>query len=136
MPPEPQRQSGSRGGLADRVRLQHMSDAAHAALRFAEGKQREDLAHDELLRRALLHAVLEIGEAAARTSDASRAHFPTLPWGAIVETRNILVHVYWAVDLDKVWATIQQDLPMLIAALDGVLQRWPMTSDRPLPTAP
>jgi uncharacterized protein with HEPN domain len=110
-----------------------MLDAAHAALGFVAGKQRGDLAQDEMLRRALLHAVLEIGEAAARTSESSRAHIPGLPWGAIVETRNILVHVYWAVDLDKVWATVAQDLPMLIAAVEPVLQRWPMASDRPLP---
>jgi uncharacterized protein with HEPN domain len=32
--------------------------------------------------------------------------------------RNRLVHVYFDIDLDRVWDTVEQDLPPLIAALE------------------
>ncbi len=59
------------------------------------GRSRPDLDADMLLRRATVHAIQEIGEAAARMSEAGRTLVPELPWGSIVQMRNIVVHVYW-----------------------------------------
>jgi uncharacterized protein with HEPN domain len=41
---------------------------------------------------------------------AQNAH---IPWGFAYEMRNALAHGYFKVDLDIVWNTIQQDLPIL-----------------------
>lgn len=35
--------------------------------------------------------------------------------------RNRLIHAYFDIDLDRVWDTIIDDLPPLIAALDVIL---------------
>ena len=59
-------------GSDDRIRMQHMIDAARQAAQFVVGRTRDDLDVDAMLSRALMHAVLEIGEAAARTSDEGR----------------------------------------------------------------
>ena len=42
----------------------------------------------------MINAVQIIGEAALVT-DSGRAKVPRLPYGKIVASRNILVHVYW-----------------------------------------
>ncbi len=52
----------------DRVRLRHIVDALSAAMRFAEGRTREDLDRDEMLAFALLHAIQIVGEAAGKIS--------------------------------------------------------------------
>ncbi len=44
-----------------------------------------------------------------------------LPWQAIVGMRNRLIHAYFEVDLDQVWATAVDALPPLIEALERVL---------------
>ena len=36
-------------------------------------------------------------------------------------TRNRLIHGYFNVDLDIVWAIIQNDLPACIAALEAIV---------------
>jgi hypothetical protein len=46
-----------------------------------------------------------------------RAH-PEIPWVVIVAMRNRLIHAYFDVDLDRVWDTVVDDLPPLIARLD------------------
>ncbi len=56
------------GAPEDRIRIQHMMDAARQAIGFAQGKSRKSLDTDPMLARALMHAILEIGEAASRTS--------------------------------------------------------------------
>ena len=82
------------GAPEDRIRIQHMIDAAREAIGFAEGKSRKSLDADPMLARALMHAILEIGEAAARTSEVGRGRAPNVPWAQIVGMRNVLIHVY------------------------------------------
>ena len=35
--------------------------------------------------------------------------------------RNRLIHGYFAIDLDRVWDTVTDDLPPLLAALEAAL---------------
>ena len=64
-----------------------------------------------------------IGEAASKVSPETETHpeLCDLPWRDIVGIRNRLIHVYFDVDLDILWATIQRDLPPLIRALESAL---------------
>lgn len=108
--------------IDDRIRIEHMLEAARDVRQYAQGRSRSDLDTDSMLLRALTNAVQEIGEAAANVSDEGRTRVPGLPWGQIVAMRHVLVHVYWGVDLDRLWATATDDIPVLIAAA-GVSMR-------------
>lgn len=120
----------AKGGPNDRERLQHMLDAALDVRAYIKGRRREDLDTDSMLRRALVNALQVIGEAAARVSDEGRAKVASLPWGQIVASRHILVHVYWGIDADQVWNMAVQDVPTLIAALEAAFVSWPLV-ERP-----
>lgn len=109
------------GGPTDAERFRHMLDAAVDVRAYIRGRSRSDLEADSMFRRAVLHALQQIGEAAARVTDAGRSRAPTVPWGQIVATRNILVHVYWGVDVDLVWRMCVEDVPVLIEAIERVL---------------
>jgi uncharacterized protein with HEPN domain len=113
------------GAPEDRIRIQHMMDAARQDMGFAQGKSRKDLDTDPMLARALMHAILEIGEAAARTSEVGRGRAPNVPWAQIVGMRNVLIHVYWGVDFDRLWKTVTEELPPLLAMLETATQDWP-----------
>jgi len=86
----------------DRIRFQHMLDAAIEARRFIEGRQPEDIAHDSMLAFALVRAIEIIGEAASKISPEGRAAVPNLPWPSIVGMRNRLVHAYFEIDYERV----------------------------------
>src|SRR5690348_6099874 len=104
----------------DRLRLQHMRDAARAALAFTEGRTRADLTADLMLQFALVRALEIIGEAAARLTEPTRAAHPEIPWSAVIGMRNRLVHGYFDVDLEIVWRTAAESLPPLIATLESL----------------
>lgn len=112
------------GGEADRIRLQHMLDAAREAMSFVEGKSKVYYEHTRVLQLALVQCVQVIGEAAARTGTIGR-HRANLPWPSIVGMRNILVHAYFDVNLDAVWRVVQDDLPALVQELERALSEWP-----------
>lgn len=107
---------------ADRVRLLHMFDAARDALQFSVGRNRANLDADTMYRRAVIHCIQEIGEAAVRVSEPTRALVPELPWKQIVGMRNRLVHVYFSINLDLVWEVIAKDLPPLVDVLARALK--------------
>ena len=106
----------------DRIRLRHMIDAAKEAISFAEGLTRADLDADRKTTLSIVKGVEMIGEAASKVSEECRDTFPHIPWPDIVAMRNRLVHVYFDINLDRVWETITDDLPELIAELEKALR--------------
>ena len=103
----------------DHVRLRHMMDAAASAVRFTTGRTREDLDRDQLLTFGVTHAVMIIGEAAARIAPTSRAEVPSIPWNQIVGMRNRLVHAYFDIDRNILWETVAVAIPDLLAKLEA-----------------
>ncbi len=97
-----------------------MADAIAAALRFSAGRSRADLDHDEMLLFALVRAIEIVGEAATKVSDATRSDV-AIPWPAVIGMRNRLVHAYFDIDRNILWATVTQSLPLLQAGLEAAL---------------
>jgi uncharacterized protein with HEPN domain len=106
----------------DRVRLQHMLDAARKAVRLAAGGDREALDDEgSPLADALVHLISVIGEAANKVSPGTCSEIDQIPWPDVVGMRNRLVHAYFDINLDILWATVQYSLPPLIRLLDSAL---------------
>ena len=63
------------------------------------------------------------GEAARRLPEEIRNLAPDIPWQKMIGMRNILVHGYFAIDLDVVWDAVQRDLPDLKPKVEAVLNR-------------
>jgi uncharacterized protein with HEPN domain len=103
----------------DVIRLRHLREAAEKAIHYSHGKTRQDLDDDELLRLALTKLVEIVGEAAKQVSESTRSANPSMPWSAAARMRDRLVHHYFDIDLDVLWATIAHDLAELLAALPG-----------------
>jgi len=101
----------------DLVRLRHLREAAEKAIEFSSDRTRESLDDDELLRFGLTKLVEIVGEAAKQVSEPTRARYPDVPWSAAARMRDRLIHHYFDIDLDILWATITDDLPTLLAAL-------------------
>lgn len=106
---------------SDRVRLRHMLDTAHEVVVFVAGETRESLDHDLKLVRALCMCIGIIGEAASNLSDELREQNPQIPWRQIIGMRNFLIHAYFSLDLDILWATATQSIPPLITELQHLI---------------
>ena len=105
----------------DRIRLQHMLDAANEALTFIQGKIRADLDSDRMLVLSLTRELEIIGEAASKISAETRSQNTSIPWQDISGMRNRLIHAYFDIDLDTIWTTVSRDLPTLKAELEKIL---------------
>ncbi len=101
----------------DRVRIQHLIDAATKAVAYGSDRRRSDLDDDELLRLGLTKLVEIVGEAAKHVSDEVRTAHPGVAWTAAARMRDRLIHHYFDINLDVLWQTVTEDLPLLLEAL-------------------
>lgn len=62
-----------------------------------------------------------IGEAARGLSAEFRATHAEVEWWQIIAMRNFLIHAYFGVDPDEVWATVERDVPMLKRAVTTMI---------------
>ena len=104
----------------DRRRLQHIVEQTDKITRYtADG--RTAFNEDEKTQDAVIRCLSVIGEAAGALTEPTYRRIPSLPPQLPRSQRNLLVHEYWRVDLDIVWATIERDLPALKSGIESVL---------------
>ena len=65
------------------------------------------------LQDATLRNLQTMTQATQRLSEALRSQFPDVEWQRLGAFRNILVHGYLGIDLDRVWEIVQGDVPHL-----------------------
>ncbi len=101
----------------DRVRLRHMLDASLEIQQYVQSATREDLDRDPKLAHSLIHLLEIIGEAANQVSDELRGETSHVPWSIIIGMRNRLIHAYFDINLNVVWSTSTEDIPLLMGEL-------------------
>jgi uncharacterized protein with HEPN domain len=104
----------------------YLADILQALERVEEvGRRgRDAFLADWLLHDAAIRNFEIVGEAVKRVSTELQAAHPEIPWADLAGFRDVLIHQYFRVDLEIVWALIEQrvaalrgDVARLVAAL-------------------
>ncbi len=106
----------------DKSRVSHMIDAAKEAIGFATGRSFDDLLNDRSLVLVLLKCLEMMGEASSKVSHNLRMAHSEIDWQSLIKLRHHLVHEYHDIDIDRVWKTIEIDLPVVLPTLEALLQ--------------
>jgi uncharacterized protein with HEPN domain len=104
----------------DAGRLQDILDSIQRIEeRIGGGRQRFE--SDEMLQVWVVHHLQIVGDAARSISPALRVAHPEIPWTNVIAIRSLLVHEYFGVDLEEVWSTPVNDLPLLRPEVEAML---------------
>ncbi|MFN8499152.1 MAG: DUF86 domain-containing protein [Anaerolineae bacterium] len=109
---------------SDRTYVDYLRDilaAAQNAETFIQGMDHDTFAEDTKTVYAVARALEIIGEAAKRIPESIRLSHPEVPWRLMSGTRDQIIHAYFRVDLDRVFETVRQDLPLLREAVQRLL---------------
>ena len=87
----------------------------------AEGKDAFLASHT--LQDAVLRNLQTMAESTQRLSDAVKARHPEIEWARIGAFRNVLVHDYLGIDIDRVWEITRRDVPTLKIGILAMLNR-------------
>ncbi len=110
------------------VYRRHIMDAIREVEQFTAGG-REDFVARTIVQAAVARNLEIIGEAVKRLPEAFRASHAEVPWREMAGMRDILIHAYHRVDVDLVWATVEQSLPSLRDWIDQHLEEAPARPD-------
>jgi uncharacterized protein with HEPN domain len=113
--------------LNDLAYIKHISNAIQSIESYTNGVNREEFLNMEnnpMMKDAVIRQFEIIGEAVGKLSDEIKNQYPNLPWSAISNMRNKLIHEYFGVDLAVVWKTIEIDLPILEDAINNLSSNY------------
>jgi uncharacterized protein with HEPN domain len=94
----------------DKFRLEHILEAIDRLETHAGNLSREELESDVLRYYGIVKNIEIIGEAANMLSSAFKEAHQEVAWRDIAGMRNFLVHEYFRVDSDTVWAVIHSEI--------------------------
>jgi uncharacterized protein with HEPN domain len=73
------------------------------------------------LQDAVLRNLQVLAESSRRISIELKAKWPQVDWKRIAAFRNVLVHDYLGLDLDRIWEVTQRDIPELKKIVEKIL---------------
>jgi len=78
------------------------------------------------LQDAILRNLQVLAESSRRISSELKAAWPQIDWKRIGAFRNVLVHDYLGLDLEKIWDVTQRDIPELKKTVERILGESPV----------
>jgi len=108
----------------DTVYLHHILDAINTIEEYLQGVNEENFKATRLLQDGTIRQIEVIGEAIRHISKDTRKTYPEIPWQDIAGMRDKLIHDYFGVDIEKVWDTAWQDLPVLKEQVIRILKDY------------
>ena len=105
----------------DKERLHHIIEAIENVLEFVDGKTFNEYSTDKILRFAVIKNLEIVGEAAYLLTKDFKAKNTFVEWADIIGMRHILVHDYYQIKDEIIWATIETELFPLNAKIELLL---------------
>ena len=103
-----------------RVCLAHILECADRIERYL-GQDREAFLRNTMVQDAVIRNFEVIGAAAKRIPEQFRVVHVATPWWLMAGFRDVLIHDYEGVDLERVWRIAQEDLPAVKTAITQIL---------------
>lgn len=103
----------------------YLEDILESIKRIDEYTQKiteEDFYKNVPIQDAVVRRFEIIGEATKHIPQSLKSKYPDIPWKKITGTRDIFIHEYFGVKLERVWKTIKEDLIPFQEQIRTILQ--------------
>lgn len=80
---------------------------------YLEDVEEKEFYKDAQKQDAVLRRLEIIGEAVKQVPDNVRNQYPDVPWRRIAGMRDVIIHQYFGIMLNRIWVAIEEDLPEL-----------------------
>jgi uncharacterized protein with HEPN domain len=97
----------------DRLYLIHISECIGRIESYVGEMKKDEFMESSLVQDAVVRNLQVMAESTQRLSDTAKGKKPQVDWYKIAGFRNILVHDYLGVDIERIWNILQNDIPIL-----------------------
>src|ERR1039457_5478042 len=81
---------------------------------------KEAFRESDLIQDAVLRNLQTLAESTQRIGDHLKARHPEVDWRAIAGFRNVLVHDYLGINLERIWEIVSVHLPLLSSQIEAI----------------
>lgn len=103
--------------------VQDILDAVILIENYTKNTDKISFEQDVKTQDAVIHRIEIIGEASKHILDSFREKYSDVPWKALAGIRDILIHAYLDVQMDRIWKISQEEVPLLKKSILAVLSR-------------
>lgn len=89
--------------------------------KYCKNKTLDEFLCDDMCSDACILMISEIGEKESSLSDNFKNEHNDISWAKIKAMRNIMIHNYEGVNLNIVWDTINENIPLLEETLSNII---------------
>ncbi len=83
---------------------------------------RDTFLSSHLYQDAVLRNLHTLTESTQRISESLKREHPEVEWKSIAAFRNVLVHDYLGIDIDRIWQAVSRDIPELKKSIEKMLE--------------
>ena len=102
--------------------LQDILKASKNIEKFVDQMDFDHFEGDAKTIRAVERELEIIGEAVKRLPDDLVHEYPEIPWRAVAGMRDRLIHHYWDTEVEILWKTVQDSIPLLSTIIEKMIE--------------
>ncbi len=102
--------------------IDHILLSISKILEYTKDFNQDDFKDNEMVQDAVIRNIEIIGEATKKVSVDFKSQYSKIPWREMSGMRDKLIHDYMGVDIDVVWKTVQEDIPLIKSLIESIDQ--------------
>jgi uncharacterized protein with HEPN domain len=96
-----------------RVYIEDILESISKIEEYTKAISKDDFSRNTQVQDAVLRRLEVIGEAVKNIPEEFKDRYPEIPWKKIAGVRDVLIHAYFGVNLERIWKIVEEDIPGL-----------------------
>lgn len=106
-----------------KIFLEDILESIERIEKYTKNKKLKEFLDDYEKQDAIIKRLEIIGEAVKNIPKKFKSKYPKIPWKDIAGMRDVLIHEYFGVLMERVWDTAKNDIPKFKSQIVKLLEK-------------
>lgn len=107
-----------------KIFLEDILESIERIEQYTKGRTKDEFLDDHEKQDAIMKRLEVIGEAVKNIPTEVKKKYPEILWKDIEGMRDVLIHEYFGVLMERVWGTAKNDIPKLKKQIAKLLEKF------------